>query len=147
MTQIERILVPIDFSDHCDQALRTATDLAHSLGAQIDLIHVIHSPVHYGVPGEVGVYQDLMAELQSNARSRLGRIQQGVVAEGLRAEVHVAEGSAAHAIVEHAEKLASDLIVMGTRGLSGLKHVMLGSVAERTARLAPCPVMTVREAS
>jgi len=51
---------------------------------------------------------------------------------------------ACEAIVKHAEDIGADMIVMGTRGLTGLKHVLLGSVAERTIRTAPCPVLTVK---
>ncbi len=66
---------------------------------------------------------------------------------GIAVETHLTEGANAHAIVETAKKVNADLIVMGTRGLSGLKHVMLGSVAERTIRISPCPVLTVKDDS
>ena len=67
-----------------------------------------------------------------------------VTNRGIAASGHVVADPAAPAIAHAAEELHADLIVMGTRGLSGLKHVVLGSVAERTVRLAPCPVMTVK---
>lgn len=63
---------------------------------------------------------------------------------GLACETHVLHGPAADAIAEAARTFQVDLVVMGTRGLTGLKHVLLGSVAERTVRTVPCPVLTVR---
>ncbi len=64
--------------------------------------------------------------------------------EGIQCESHLIAQTPSAAIVEAAEQIGADLIVMGTRGLSGLKHILLGSVAERTVRVAPCPVMTVK---
>jgi nucleotide-binding universal stress UspA family protein len=70
-----------------------------------------------------------------------------VSAEGVKASSHLSEVPAASAIVGQAEELGVDLIIMGTRGHTGLKHVLLGSVAERTLRHAPCSVLTVKELS
>jgi universal stress protein E len=70
-----------------------------------------------------------------------------VATEGIAATPHLSEGPAAPAIVGLAERLGADLIVMGTRGHTGLRHVLLGSVAERTLRHAPCSVMTVKASS
>ena len=64
---------------------------------------------------------------------------------GLVAMAHLAELPPAQAITQTAEEIGADVIVMGTRGLAGLKHVLLGSVAERTIRTAPCPVITIKE--
>jgi nucleotide-binding universal stress UspA family protein len=68
-------------------------------------------------------------------------------AAGVLAETHLVEFAAWEAIVETAKQIKADLIVMGTRGLTGLKHALLGSVAERTLRFAPCPVLTVKDES
>ncbi len=70
--------------------------------------------------------------------------QKKIEAEGVPAEASVSSEFPPQAIVEMAKDIGADLIVMGTRGLTGIKHVMLGSVAERTVRLAPCPVLTVK---
>ena len=92
----------------------------------------------------MAIPQDLWTQIRDAAGRKLDKASQTVSAEGLTVETHLTEGANAQAIVEVAVKIGADLIVMGTRGLSGLKHVMLGSVAERTVRLAPCPVMTVK---
>ena len=67
-----------------------------------------------------------------------------VTAAGIEASGHVTEGAPAIVIAQAARAIPADLIVMGTRGLTGLKHIALGSVAERSVRLAPCPVLTVK---
>jgi nucleotide-binding universal stress UspA family protein len=141
---IQKILVPIDFSEHSQHAVRTAIGLAKTLGAEIHLAHVLHYPVQVAAPGQVAIPQDLWTEIRDAAARKLEKASQTVSGEGVSVETHLTEGANAHAIVDLAENISADLIVMGTRGLSGLKHVMLGSVAERTVRLAHCPVMTVK---
>lgn len=142
--QIQRILVPTDFSEHSKQAIHTAIALAKTLGASVHLTHVVHYPVQAAYPGEIAIPPGLLSELRDAAARKLEKAAQTVSDAGLTVETHLAEGANAHAIVELAQKLEIDLIVMGTRGLSGLKHVMLGSTAERTVRLAHCPVLTVK---
>jgi nucleotide-binding universal stress UspA family protein len=145
--EIKTILVPTDFSDHSTTAIETAVDLAKTLGASVHLVHVLHFPVLVAAPGQVAIPQELWTQIRDGATRRLEKAKESVAANGISAESHLSEGANAQAIVELAEKIKADLIVMGTRGLSGLKHVMLGSVAERTVRLAPCPVMTVKSES
>ena len=144
MIEIKTILVPIDFSEHSKKARETAVGLAKTLGASIHLTHVLHYPAQVAAPGTVAIPQDLWTQIRDAAGRKLDKASQTVSAEGVTVETHLTEGANAQAIVEVARKIGADLIVMGTRGLSGLKHVMLGSVAERTVRLAPCPVMTVK---
>ena len=143
MIEIKTILVPIDFSDHSEKAVATAVELAKTLGASLHLTHVLHYPVQVASAG-IAMPQDLWTQVREAATRKLETASQGVSAEGIAVETHLTEGPNAQSIVELADKIGADLIVMGTRGLSGLKHVMLGSVAERTVRLASCPVMTVK---
>ena len=144
MIEIKTILVPIDFSEHSKKATETAIGLAKTLGAGIHLTHVLHFPVQVAAPGTVAIPQDLWRQIRDAAARKLDKASQTVSIEGVTVETHLTEGANAQAIIEVAGKIGADLIVMGTRGLSGLKHVMLGSVAERTVRLARCPVMTVK---
>ncbi len=144
MREIKTILVPTDFSDHSKHATDTAIGLAKTLGASIHLVHVLHYPVQVAAPGQVAIPQDLWTQIRDGAARRLEKTSKSVSSAGIAVETHLTEGANAQAVVELAKKIKADLIVMGTRGLSGLKHVMLGSVAERTVRLAPCPVMTVK---
>ena len=144
MMEIKTILVPTDFSDHSREAIQTAIGLAKTLGARVHLTHVLHNPVQIGATGQVAIPQDLWGQMRDAAARKLEKASQTVSSEGIEVETQLTEGVNAQSIVELAKKIEADLIVMGTRGLSGLKHVMLGSVAERTVRLAPCPVMTVK---
>jgi len=143
---ISRILVPVDFSPHADRALCYATILAYRLGASVTLLHVVENPIVTGAWGpEVYVPNviDLLDELTAAAGRRLTTLKESAVALGLAADTVVITGRPAQAIVEHARG-GFDLIVMGTHGRSGLSHVVMGSVAERVVRKAPCPVLTLR---
>jgi nucleotide-binding universal stress UspA family protein len=144
MQPIRKILVPVDFSDHSARALDHAIGLAKVFGAEIDLLHSYEvTPIVtlYGV----GYPATLDADLRGAATQRLSTWREKALGEGLTVRQHVVSSPASEAIVDLAKEMGVDLIVMGTRGLRGLKHVMLGSVAERTLRRAPCPVLTVRD--
>jgi nucleotide-binding universal stress UspA family protein len=145
MTQFETILVPVDFSDHSKEALDTAIQLAELFGSTIHLLHCYHiqtagiSP--YGIVLPSGYY----ADIRDAAEKRLNDWREKVSEEGIKVESTLSADSPSLAINLAAEKIEANLVVMGTRGLSGLKHAMLGSVAERVVRLAPCPVLTVKD--
>ena len=147
MSEYRKFLVPYDFSSHARVALKTALDLARRLGADLHLVHVIHIPpyvYHGGVYGEAPPPIDTSSMRDAAARS-LAEIANEVSSGPCKVELHVVEGAGvAEALQRAAEDLGADLIVMGTHGRTGLAHVFLGSVAERTLRRAPCPVLTVR---
>jgi nucleotide-binding universal stress UspA family protein len=88
--------------------------------------------------------QDFWASVKSEAEQNLNRYAEPLRAKGLTVEVIVREGYPATVIEEEAVELEADLIVIGTRGLSGLKHLLLGSIAERVVQKSPCPVLTVK---
>jgi nucleotide-binding universal stress UspA family protein len=144
MTQFSKILIPVDFSDHSTAAQETAVEIAKTFGAKIWLLHCyqLHpggvSP--YGIAAPASYHDDVRDAVSRQLRE----IQEKVEAEGIQAEASVSSEFPPQAIAEMAKDIGADLIVMGTRGLTGIKHVMLGSVAERTVRSAPCPVLTVK---
>ncbi len=145
---ISRILVPLDFSAYSDTALRYATTLASRLGASLDLLNVVESPVPLGswtgeiyVPNMPELHENLVAE----AQDRLDACRGTALAESVPASATVRIGHPAATIVEYANEQRSDLIVLGTHGRTGLAHLLMGSVAEKVLRLAPCPVLTVRD--
>ena len=144
MREIKRILVPTDFSENAKAALGTAIGLAKALDASVHVVHVLHSPVQLSAFGQTAIPQVLWTQVRDAAARKLDKAAKTAADEGLRSRSHLTEGTNAASIVELADKIEADLIVMGTRGLSGFKHVMLGSVAERTVRLAHCPVLTVK---
>ena len=143
---ITTILVPVDFSPHADRALRYATTLAQRLGAKLALLHVVEDPFVSGAwSAEVSLpnVPELLETLIKGAESRLATLKASAAALGLAAETAVTTGRPAPAIVAHAKQCGVDLIVMGTHGRTGLSHVVMGSVAERVVRTAPCPVLTL----
>jgi glycine betaine transporter len=147
---ISRILVPVDFSAYSERAVEYAISLAGRLGASLDVLHVVEDPLATGVwGGETAIpnLTELREELVEDAERRL--VPYCDAAE--RAHVPVVAtarlGLAAITIVEEAKSLGVDLIVMGTHGRTGVAHLLMGSVAERVLRHAPCPVLTVREAA
>jgi len=145
MSEIREILVPVDFSPDSDRALAYAAELAASLGSRLHLLHAHHVPPLAATPYGSALPQSVWDELRASVRAELEERREKLAAQGLQATAHLATGVASEAIREAAGEVGADLIVMGTRGRSGLAHVLLGSVAERTLRTAPCPVLTVKE--
>jgi len=143
----QRFLVPLDFSEYANQALDYAINLASKLGARLTLLHVIQSlplgGVDMGVTLPYTYIQDLEAEIMENMHACLER----VTAAGLEGEIVVVHGVPFHEIIETAKTQQVALIIMGTHGRTGFQHVLLGSVAEKVVRLAPCPVLVARQPS
>ena len=141
----QHFLVPIDFSEYANQALDYAITLAGKLGARVTLLHVIQplplGGMDMGMTLPATYVQDLEAEIRRDMESSLGR----VTAAGLEGDMVIVHGVPFHEITEAAKTQQVDLIVMGTHGRTGLYHVVLGSVAEKVVRLAPCPVLVVRQ--
>jgi len=146
MSEIHRILVAVDFSEHAQRALDEAIGLAKKFGAELHLLHCYESypAAAIGFPYNVTMPENLEREIREAAEARLATWREKATAHEARAEQHLVTDLPSHGIVALAEKLPADLIVMGTHGLTGLKHALLGSVAERVIRHAPCPVLTVK---
>jgi nucleotide-binding universal stress UspA family protein len=140
---IKKILVPVDFSESSATAVEHAIEFAKAFDAEIDLIHSCHANPAVITPYGSVFPGNLFDSLRAAASEQLEKVRDQVRAAGIEATTHLSDNVPSCAIVDAAQELSSDLIVMGTRGLTGLKHVVLGSVAERTVRHAGCPVMTV----
>ena len=143
MREVERILVAVDFSPHSSKALECAIDLGKRYGAELHLLHCYQTNPIGVLPYEIRSPVEFEQEIVSTARRHLAEWGAKVRSEGLAVEEHLTPRFPSEAIVDLAREIAAGLIVMGTRGQSGLSHVLLGSVAERTLRRAPCPVLTV----
>jgi nucleotide-binding universal stress UspA family protein len=139
-----RILVPIDFSRSSDRALEYGVWLAERHDSVLDVVHVFDEPV---VPpflmDHTGSYVATDPKMKDRCLESMDRHLAPYRDRGIRTEKHVLEGRIASTLHEFAEKQDSNLIVMGTRGLSGLDYLLLGSTAAHMVRLAPCPVLTV----
>ena len=141
--QITRILVPTDFSAHGDAALQYALELARRFNAAVHLLYVVEDPLAAGVWSSE-IYTAEIAELQVTlVRDAEKRLRASVPADAGTVTCEVRRGPAAKQILEAARESGSDLIVMGTRGRTGLAHALMGSVAEKVVRLAACPVLTL----
>jgi nucleotide-binding universal stress UspA family protein len=143
MAHFKEILIPVDFSDHSTAALESAIELARAFDSRLHLLHCYQIQPGGISPYGIAIPASYSAEIRDAASQQLATWQEERIPAGISVDVSIVSEVPSEAIVGTAKKIGADLIVMGTRGLSGFKHVMLGSVAERTVRLAPCPVMTV----
>ena len=143
---ISRILVPVDFSPHSEEALRYATALADRLGASVDVLHVVEEPVAMlawssaiDMPNAPALRDTLVEE----ATRHLERYQALAASPGVPMLTAVRVGQPVHAITEYVRTTGVDLVVMGTHGRGGHAAAFMGSVAARMVRHAPCPVLTL----
>ena len=144
---VRRILVPIDFSESAAAVLDWAAHLAEEHGSRILLLHVYHLPVEFQQVEGAYLPPDFWSTVKNEAEQRLAAYAEDLKGRGLEVEALLREGYPATVIVEEAKSLEADLVVIGTHGLSGLKHMLLGSIAERVVQKAPCPVLTVKSSA
>ena len=142
---IKRILVPVDFSSNSQRAIDYAHGLAVKFDAALHLVHVCEMPsmMSPALDAYAIAYSDWSQRLGEEAEKELLRITPAL--GDVTATTEVLFGPPAPAIVEAAGTNKSDLIVMGTHGHGAVMHALMGNVAERVVRTAPCPVLTVRE--
>jgi nucleotide-binding universal stress UspA family protein len=141
--EVRRILCPTDFSEFSQRAFAHATALAHWYGARLTLLYV--SPVMPAVGGFPPLVSSVALEPLSHRHTAgdLRAFAAPAAAAGVAADVAVRDGSPGSQILEEARESGADLIVMGTHGRGGFERLVLGSVAEKVLRKAPCPVLTV----
>jgi universal stress protein A len=148
MIEIRTILAPTDFSRHAEVALRYAASLAARLGATLHLLHVLPEVIAPVGPEPMllpTLPADYYAESERSALEALGQAVRPEWDQPRAIETAVRWGDAVAGIVGYAVDRKIDLIVLATHGRTGLGHVLLGSVAERIVREAPCPVLTIRD--
>ena len=138
----KRILVPIDFSAASEKALAKAVLIARQFHAKITLLFVSRAQF-YGAEFAHTPVNEL--SISGGCKERLGSFACGKIAPDLLEETLVRHGVPFDEIAKAAKELNADLIVVNTRGHTGLKHMVLGSTAERVVRYAPCSVLVVRE--
>ena len=144
MKQFNNILFATDFSDASGPAADYAMSLAKLTGAHLHVLHVINElDEHQRVMIPREAFQLLEKEIELQSVKQLDRFCKEK-ASGLNTTTHAVVGAAFQKILETADKVNADLIVMGTHGRTGLDHVIVGSTAERVVRRSKIPVLTVR---
>jgi len=149
MRPIRTILVPVDFAPASREVVEMAIAMAQKFDASIDFFHVWQPPAMLPmqllvVPEAGGVPMAAEDVARSIAGAQLKELAAQVKADGVKEiRSHVGIGDPSSEIVELAGANKFDLIIMGTHGRTGIQHALLGSVAEKVVRRAPCPVLTV----
>jgi nucleotide-binding universal stress UspA family protein len=141
----KKVCCAVDFADPCLAAIAQAVELARHFDSELTLVHVSVRPVPAAsdvlvssrevLRGEAARHEELFAAWRADVERRLGR----------PVRTRVLAGDPAAQVVRHAQDDRCDLIVMGTHGRTGIRRLVMGSVAERVARLAPCPVLIIRD--
>lgn len=143
MINIKRILMPTDFSDSGKTALMYAVAFADQFGAAVDLLHVVE-PVPSGALLSYRPLEELKQSMRSDAEKHMEDLHGEWGDYAFPVNKIVVEGYPFVEIIKHARESNADMIVMGTHGRGAIAHMLLGSVAEKVVRKAPCPVLTVR---
>jgi nucleotide-binding universal stress UspA family protein len=158
---VQNILVPIDYSDDSQQALHWGVSLAGKYGAKLLLLHVIPTAVEEVYPKGTGLLSTtpscyefrapgiwtkhpIIIDRVDTAQTELRDFAAKHLKDAVPVQVHIAVGKPSEQILWVAREEGVDLIIMGTHGRTGVRHLLLGSVAEDVTRHAPCPVFTVR---
>lgn len=139
-----KILVPTDFSTHACAALDLAIGMAQRFGAELLVVHVI-ATTSFPTSNMLTMshFPNLRDEVKKRSEAEMQNLLKALPA-GVKAAGKLLEGPTYEQVLDCAAREGADLIVMGTQGHTGLKHMILGSTAERVVRLAPVPVLTIR---
>ena len=145
MASFKLILCPVDFSETSTHALETAIELAPQLNAIIHLVHVYQYPAFsmpeadLATPIDLSIQDEYVERLKEQLEDLCSKLSH----TDLNIDSTLAEGVPYVEIVETAQKINADLIIIGTHGRTGLSHMLLGSVAERVVRSSIVPVLSV----
>ena len=149
ISNVKKILAPVDFSDHSMEAMRGAMELAKDVGAELHLVHVI-APHHAFVPLPLATNAEQSRELVreaamlEQAEEELKRIKKDDFGDSKKVVTYAEVGPVVQKIDEYAKRNEIDLIMLATHGRTGPGHIIIGSVAERVVRNAPCSVLVYR---
>ena len=144
LTLLRSILVPLDFSEPAEKALRYAVAFGRRLEARITLLHVRQLPYYLAEPGFVPAAMPVDDPPEA-VTQRLEADARRLVPPEILERTLLRVGAPFDEICKAAAELNTDLIILSTHGYTGLKHVLMGSTAERVVRHAPCPVLVVRK--
>jgi len=141
----KRILVPIDFSDHSLKALEYAKEIAEIFDSRLQLLHVIEETFHpaFSLSGKSSVF-DLIPDIEEKTRNKMKQIAKEAKGPKVDYNIYINGGRVASNIIRFAENKSSNLIIISTHGLTGIEHLVMGSVTEKVIRFANCPVFTIK---
>jgi universal stress protein A len=146
---VKKILAPIDFSELSMDATRAAMELAKDVGAEVHLVHVV-APHHVFIPLPLATNAEQSRELAreaamlEQAEEELNRIKKDEFGDSKKVVTYAEVGHPAQKLVEYAKRNEIDLIMLATHGRTGAEHLVIGSVAEKLVRYAPCSVLVYR---
>ncbi len=148
-TKIERILVPVDFSETSDMAINTVAAMAKICEAELTLFHVLeYQEYYFSVLPEAKVLMPHIEDLRMEAKKKLDEMQSRIKADtGVRPDIFITTGNIESEIRDYSLKENMNLIVMGTHGISGYKEIFIGSNAQRVVTLSVVPVLTITKDS
>lgn len=146
MIKLENILVATDFGDASESALSYGRALARNFGARLHVMHVVENTLMWtGPEGAAFDIALVQSDMEEAARKKLTDLIDNDDRLGLRAKTIVRTGTTpAFELVSYAKEANIDLIIMGTHGRGAMAHLLMGSVAEKVVRTAPCPVLTLK---
>lgn len=157
--EFKHVLCPVDLSEFSLQALRLAVQIAASSDATLDILHVIHNPfdelymasITESDPALINAYAlepqkraKILRVTEERTEVLLKRFCHEAVKNHSKVRYHVRNGDPFERILDGAEDFMTDLIVLATHGRTGIKRLLIGNVAEKVVRHAPCPVLTVK---
>ena len=145
MMKLNKVLFPTDFSVHSQKALTYAKEIAKLYGSKLQLLHVIEETVHpaFYVTGKTSIFE-LVPDIRIKSIQAMEKQLDETEGPWISSSIDVVEGRAAMEIIKFADNRDSDLIVIATHGLTGIEHMLIGSIAEKVVRQAQCPVFTVK---
>ncbi len=144
---IERVLIPTDFSESSRHALKYAVDLNKLLrpATRLYLLHVLQNFTEFSEYDlSPTILPQLYVEFEENAAKRLEEMVSTMVPQNVRCDTYILHGVPFHEIIQFAHRERIDLIIIGTRGRTGIKHVLFGHTAEKVVKKSSCPVLSVR---
>jgi nucleotide-binding universal stress UspA family protein len=144
--QINRVLVPIDFSDYSKNALKYAVNFSRCFNAKVYLVYVVE-PVVYPADFSMGqvALPEIDMDLNARAKEELETLAKREIGENEEITTIIKTGKPFIEIIETAAEIDADLIIIATHGHTGVEHILFGSTAEKVVRKAPCPVLTLRD--
>lgn len=149
MIKIERILVPVDFSESSQEALRYGHEMARGRNSKVYVLHVINQRIidalhDMSAKGYKGEFLEVLKNVVKERRDELERFVPATMREDIEVQLEIRKGRPAQEIIAFAKENQVDLVILGNVGRSALEAALVGSVARNVANHAPCPVLLVR---